>query len=426
MKPLGEHARLARAFEVPPTNKSLVALTTGGAALVGLVAPVALLVAGGIAAGAGGLAVGDRRAVRRGLREVEAWGFPVVGYRGWLLAETPTFDIELAREVDLDVLASSARAVDSSLVLERTGERTFRVVSRRVALPAPRKDGPVVLVGDRQLLAELHARVLAPLHADVGIRVMRMGDAASLPDAPASVPPADDPRGGTGAGAFREQAMAAPPALQALVQVGGGRELPHEAREVANRAERVVYAVGSAPHGGGTVIAFTLGGVSTGAGWFGLPGMAVGATAGLLGGIAAAIQGNRRNARRIAASVLGQGFPIEGYDDWLISGRPIFDIELRSAIERGWLDTRLARLPRAWSVSANAEVSWIEEIQWLDERRVRIETRPTLIEPASRVPPFYGGSHPMFQTFVTEVVAPLHAHAGITAIRMGGYLTRRV
>jgi hypothetical protein len=58
---------------------------------------------------------------------------------------------------------------------------------------------------------------------------------------------------------------------------------------------------------------------------------------------------------------------------------------------------------------------------------VRIETRPTLIEPASsRIAPFYGGSHAMFSTFVAQVLGPLHAHAGVVAVRMGGYITRRV
>jgi hypothetical protein len=422
-----DHARLARAFGVAPTRRGFAIVATTGAAFVGMFATGGLLIAGGLVAGFGALAVGDHRTVQKALREVEAWGFPVEGYRAWMLADEPTFEFELARDVDLDVLATSVRAIDPMISVVRVRERAFRVTTRRVALPSPHKDGTVFLVGDRQLLHELHVRVLAPLHADVGITRMRMGDRASLPAAPASLPAPSDQPGGGGMGAFREQALAAPPALQALVDLGADRELPREARKLPHRAERVVYATGSAPHGFGTVAAFTLGGLTSGAGWFELIGMGVGAVAGAIGGTVAAIQGNRRNARKIADSVYGHGVPIEGYDDWLISGRPLFDIELATAIDPTWLVAHLDRLPRAFSVSANAEVSWIEEIKWLGDKLVRIETRPTLIEPASsRIAPFYGGSHAMFSTFVAQVLGPLHAHAGVVAVRMGGYITRRV
>jgi hypothetical protein len=426
VKSPGEHARLARAFGVSQTKLKTAVMTTTGASLVGLLTPVGWVLAGGMLAGFGGFALADRRAVQVGLREVDNWGFPVEGYRAWLLAEEPTFEIELARDVDLDVLVTSTHAIDDTIEVSRTRDRTFRFVTRRVALPAQHKDGLVAYVGDRQLIKELHARLLAPLHADVGIQRMRMGDRATLPAAPALLPAAGPAVEGSGFGAFRESAMAAPPALQALVHDGGDRELPHEARKVRNRAERVVYATGSAPHGGGTVVAFTAGGAMSGVGWFQLTGMCIGAIAGFGAGIVAAVQGNRRNARRVGESVAGHGFPIEGYEDWLISGRPIFDIELANAIDPAWLLTQIERLPKAFSVSVNAEVAWVEEVKWLEDKLVRIETRPTLIEPASKLEPFYGGSHAMFNTFIVQVLAPLHQRAGIAAVKMGGYLTRRV
>jgi hypothetical protein len=426
VKSPGEHARLARAFGLPQTKLKTAVVTTTGAGLFGLVTPVGWILAGGMLAGFGGLALGDRRAVHKGLRELEAWGFVVEGYRAWLLADEPAFEIELARDVDLDVLVTSTRAIDETVEVTRTRDRTFRFVTRRVALPAQHRDGQVVYVGDRALLKELHARLLAPLHADVGIQRMRMGDRTTLPAPPALLPAAAGQDEGTSFGAFREQAMAAPPALQALVHGGSDRELPREARTVRNRAERVVYATGSAPHGGGTVFGFTAGGAVSGVGWFELAGMGVGAVVGFCAGIVAAVQGNRRNARRVGESVSGHGFPIEGYEDWLISGRPIFDIELKNAIDPAWLVTHIERLPKAYSVSANAEVSWVEEIKWLDDKLVRIETRPTLIEPASKFQPFYGGSHAMFGTFLMQVLGPLHQHAGIASVDMGGYLIRRV
>lgn len=428
VKSPGDHARLARAFGVKETKVKTALLTTGGAGLIGIFSPTSLIVAGALAAGFGGLALEDRRAVQKGLRELDDWGFLIEGYRAWLLADEPTFEIELARDVDLDVLVTSARAIDEKVVVSRTRDRTFRFVTRQAALPSQHQDGAVILVGDRELLARLHAKLLAPLHADVGIQRMRMGDRATLPSVPALLPAAPGEATGGGMGAFREQAMAAPPALQALVH-STDRELPREARKLRNRAERVVYATAGSPHGTGTVLGITAGGVITGAGWFeflGGFGVLVGAATGFVAGVVTTVQANRRNARRAADSVSGHGFPIEGYEDWLISGRPIFDVELVQAIDPTWLLTYIDRLPKAYSVSAKAEVSWVEEIRWLDDKVVRIETRPTLIEPPNRIAPFYGGSHAMFGTFVMQVLGHLHHHAGIAGVRMGGYLTRRV
>lgn len=407
---------------------------TGGTAFFGLFAPGMFVIAGGLAAGFTGLAVGDRQAVKKGLRELDGWGFPVTGYREWLLADEPTFEIDLARDVDLDVLETSAHAIEPSITVVRTRPRTFRFITRRVALPAREKDGPVFVVGDRQLLQLIHQRLLAPLHADVRIVAMRMGHRDRMPAAPLELPASSDvasdrdgdAAGSLGLGAFREAAMAAPPALQELVDMGRTRELPREASKLNDRAARVIYALGSAPHGAGTVIGFVAGGAFSGVGWFHLIGAGVGAVGGLVAGSIAAVQGNRRNARRLVKTVSGHGFPIEGYDLWLISGRPLFDIELATAIDPTWLSAQLERLPRAFSVSASAEVSWVETVEWLDDKLVRIETRPTLVEPASRFAPFYGGSHAMFGTFIEQVLRPLNEHAGVKAVRMGGYLVRRL
>ena len=431
MKQPSEYQRLSRAFGIRKHSKRLPIIMGSGAALMGLATWFGFAIAGGVVVGMGGGAIGNRTRVRRGLRELERWGFPVEGYRTWLLADEPTFEIELARMLDLDVLVTSVRAIDPSIRVIRTRERTFQLITRRIALPPQRGDTAPILVGDRELLQQLHERLLSPLHADVGIRRMQMGDRERMPAPPPLLPAGDSGGGGdtgegTSMGAFRDQALAAPPALQALVYAGGDRELPREARTVKNRAMRVVYATGSAPHGVGTVVGFTLAGLTTGAGWVGPIGLAIGAVAGGIGGAVAAVKGNKRNARKIAASVHGHGFPIEGYDDWLISGRPIFDLELEMAIDPSTLTTMLESLPRAWSIGANAEVSWVVEVMWLDAKLVRIESRPTLVEPPSRIEPFYGGSHAMFETFRAQVLAPLHQHVGIASVQMGGYLSRRV
>ena len=65
----------------------------------------------------------------------------------------------------------------------------------------------------------------------------------------------------------------------------------------------------------------------------------------------------------------------------------------------------LETLPRAWSISANGEVPWVVETVWLESTIVRLETRPALVEPPNKIEPFYGGSHQMFETFRTQVLA---------------------
>ena len=325
------------------------------------------------------------------------------------------------------MISTSATAIDPSIEVRRLDDRVFRVVSRRIALPGVKDGAPPIYLGDRRLLRELYERILSPLHADVGIVAVRMGDRAtlaalavtSLPD-DAMAPVVD------GMGAFRDQAMAAPPALQALVHGGGtALSLAKDSRQLRFRAERVLHAVGNSPSGAGTVIAITLGGMVSAA-QFGLIGVGIGAVGGMIAGIVAAVSTNRRNASTVASFVSQHGFPLEDYDAWLISGRPLFDVELVAPIDRAWLLEQLHRI-EAFSGEAHATVRWVEDVTWLEDTVVRIETRPTLIQPASsKIQPFYGGSHVLFQRCVSSVLVPLHGRVGIKVVRMGGYVDRRV
>ncbi len=431
MKKPSELQRLARAFTVRKASKRLPILLGTGAAVIGAATPLGFVMAGAFALGIGANEFEHRRKVKRGLREVERWGFPVLGYREWLLADEPTFDIELARDLDPDVMITSAKAVEPSVRVSRVRERTFQIVTRRSALPPVRGELDAVLVGDRELLMTLHNQLLAPLHADVGIRRMQMGDRTRMPALQALLPAGESggkSEGGEGMsmGAFRDAALAAPPALQALVYSVADREIPREAQTLKNRSERVVFATGSTPHGVGTVAGFASGGVFAGLGWGGPIGMAIGAVVGTAAGVMAAVNGNKRNASKIAASLSGNGFPIEGYDDWLISGRPIFDITLSTPLAPEMFKMMLETLPRAWSISANGEVPWVVETVWLESTLVRLETRPALVEPPNKVEPFYGGSHQMFETFRTQVLSAMHRTVGVVSVQMGGYLTRRV
>lgn len=424
-----DHERLARAFEIPPTKKGMGFFIASAFGTLGaLGAPFLFVPAAAAAAGMGVFAIGDRHAIKKGLKELDVWGFPVTGYRDWLLADEPTFDIELKRNVDIQVIITSAAAIDKTIGVTRSRDRGFRLITRRIALPGSKDGAPPIYLGDRRLLNELYERMLSPLHADVGIVSMRMGELATLPamQAPSNdVPEEHMAPGVEGMGAFRDQAMAAPPALQALVLAGNTLPVPTHGEKHRYQSLRVLHATGRQPAGVGTVIAIGFGGLVSGA-QFGPIGIVAGGIVGLLGGVGIAVATNRRNAST-ASSLLGwHTFPIEHYETWLVSGRPLFEIELMSPVDKPDFERKVHSIT-AFSEERREHVRWIEGIQWIDDTLVRIETRPTLIQPVSgKIRPFYGGSHILFQRFVNDVLEPLHAIVGIKGVRMGGYSDRRV
>lgn len=422
---LNDTQRLLRAFKVPLTAKKASLLVGGGLATLGALGVAAAFAPAAVIAGALGIyELTDRRAIRKGLRELDAWGIPIEGYREWLLAQEPAFDVELRRHADPQVISTSTRAVDPGVRVRRIGEREMRFVTPRMAVPGDKDGEPPTYLGDRRLLFELHERILAPLHADVGIARIRMGERVALEARPSQPLEDGDEPAVEGMGAFRDQAMAAPPALQALVHTTSTLELAKDTRSLRNRAERVLYASGRTPHGIGSVLGVTLG--------IGLMGIAYGpivfalaSTAGLITGTSLLVGNNRRNAQR-ADSTLDADFPIEDYDAWLLSGRPLFDIELRAPGDRAVIGARL-RTIEAFSGELQASVKWVEDITWLEDTVVRVETRPTLITPdTSRIRPFYGGSHVLFRQLVRDVLVPLHRELGIVVVRMGGHVNRRV
>jgi len=428
-KPPSDRARLARAFRVAPTKViTALSITTSFAAIGIAGATIAFLPAAGLLVGLGGFELADRRAIAKGLREAERWGFPVRGYREWLLAAEPTFDLELRGIVGIDVIAQAIATVDPSIRIRAVDERTFRIVTRRIALPGTKEGASPIYLGDRRLLEELVERILAPLHADVGIVEVRMGDHAAL--AALGLPAGRAPEElhlGESQGAFRDAGMTAPPALQALVHQGTtALALDDRVHSLARREERLLNAVGKTPAGVGTVAAVAAGGMVSGA-QFGPFGVAIGAVAGMIGGAAIAIGTNRRNLGAVRALAAGvPEFPIEGYDAWLLNGRPLFEVTLKTPMDRTELGARFLSI-RAFSGEANAPVPWVEGIQWITDTVVRIETRPTLNQPSSnRIAAFYGGSHVLFQQCLHDVLRPVHAQCGIAVVRMGGNLERRV
>jgi hypothetical protein len=305
--------------------------------------------------------------------------------------------------------------------VHRVGDRVVRIVTPRVALPGRKPGDPAVHLGDRELLRRIHDALLAPLHADVGIVALRMGDLSTMSKRlPAPAPEPEAPSGDV----FREPAMAAPPALQALVQVGPTAPVARDARRLGKRAERILHAAGATPAGIGTVLVLTAAGAVTAVQLF-PPAWWLGMAGGFIAGVVTAISTNLRNATTVANLLPPQRFPIEGYDDWLLSGRPVFDLELRARVDREQLAVELRGI-QAFSVEANQLVRWVEDIAWLSDTRVRVETRPTLIHPSRRIEPFYGGSHRLFKQMLSEVLEPLDARVGIAAIHMGGNVNRRI
>lgn len=406
---LERHA-LARVFGFEPISPWLPGATSAGLFVWQAAWPVAIPIALGTVL----LILDENRKISAGLAEVHAWGFPVEGYRAWLLAETPAFDLELAREVSVELIAGSLGAVDSTSVVERRGERVLRVVMQRIAMEGS-PNQPTFLVGDRRRLLEVFARVLAPLHAEVGIVAMRMGNADTLaalvaaPQTPASE------------SSFRDPARAAPPELQSLVHAGTAHlRPPQEASTMRLRTARLLYASGLVPiNGAGAAlvgVGLILGGVIVG-GLVGVPG--VGLLLGTAGGLAGGLGARQRDEARLATSLAQlreYPFPIEGYDNWLLSGRPLLDVELSAPIPTEELEARVRASPM--------DILDVT-LTWLTDRRFRLEIEPQLHAAGQGIRPFWGGSPQAFKALALRVLVPLHRRVPIVAVRMGGYLDRK-
>jgi len=392
---VNDKERLARTFDVALTRVAVPTTIIGG--LFMMIGVTASLGVGGAALALFGASrLYDEHKLRKGLAEVNQWGFPVHGYREWLLANDPAFDVELERDTGLDILRSSAAAVDRTVTVERRSDRVVRFLTRPVQLSV---QDPAV-IGDRRLLFELHDRVLAPLHSDAGIVGMRMGDNATLASLVASKPKTET--------AFRDQAMTAPPALQELVHVGTAQMKPaREAKKRVARAEAIILASGEKPTSGCALAFFSFIGVSMGASAWGYLGGFL-ALAGIMGG---GIAITRLKAKRLLQLAGGRPYPIEGYDDWLLSGRPILDVETREP---------------ARDVVTSMLGPYIDRITWIDDTLFRIETESRIVEGYDNVATFYGGNAKEFLDLRERFLDPLHTRVGIVAVRMGGYVQRRV
>src|SRR5262245_3974142 len=115
--------RLARAFGIDPMPEAWSAAAGAGmAAFAVWVGPFGLAPSAALL----GMYVAQVRKVRAGLREVEAWGFPVEGYRAWILAREPTFELELRAEVGSELVEQALAALDPAIAIERRGPGLVR------------------------------------------------------------------------------------------------------------------------------------------------------------------------------------------------------------------------------------------------------------------------------------------------------------
>src|SRR6185503_13359202 len=91
----------------------------------------------------------------------------------------PAFDLELRRDVAIELIEGAILAVDATIEVERRADRIVRVLMRRVEIRNG-EHAATFLAGDRKRLAQVCERVLAPLNADVGVVEMRMGERETL------------------------------------------------------------------------------------------------------------------------------------------------------------------------------------------------------------------------------------------------------
>ena len=149
-------------------------------------------------------------------------------------------------------------------------------------------------------------------------------------------------------------------------------------------------------------------------GLFGGPiGMLIGT--GIGSGISMLLRRNdRAQMERALAKIEKHGVPIEGYDNWLLRGRPIFDLELRD-VPPIPLDvvTKFHRYARQ------------SDVFWLTDRVIRVETTPIEHLTGPGLSPIWGGNPQELAMIIRQVIIPLHEKHGVIAVRMGGYLDRR-
>jgi hypothetical protein len=143
-----------------------------------------------------------RRAQQRLVATELAWAgelpFPLEGYVDWLVADRPVLQVTLRAGLDPTVLRSALLVVDPHATLELIDPCRFRLRLPRSWAPPPPTDrrgittaaSPTTARANVVTLHALTTQLLLPLHRDVGIEVVRMGDVAPSAPPPAAPAPA--------------------------------------------------------------------------------------------------------------------------------------------------------------------------------------------------------------------------------------------
>jgi hypothetical protein len=101
-------------------------------------------------------------------------------------------------------------------------------------------------------------------------------------------------------------------------------------------------------------------------------------------------------------------FPVTGMEHWLLSGRPLLDIEVVDPASRDQIDQALGG----------------HDVSWLSDRVARVESAPTLHLKCGSLKPFPGGD-PLMWVAIRDALTSIHAAHPITAVHMGGYVKPR-
>ena len=229
---------------------------------------------------------------------------------------------------------------------------------------------------------------------------------------------------------FRRPGKGMSPILSQLASAGEERrrELPREAERMQphERLVRLEHVFGVAGQNASSIwllclllwtILVPLCGVMTSS--TGNPAGILVALAGTIGVTiwAATASERRRVARRAAvdqklARMKQTPFPVEGYELWCLSERPLFDVTLSTPIDRRQFADAVA------AIDASAEV------EWLEERVVRIYIPPRTVE-VSEQPTSWYADHEALDRLIERLFLPLHSDLHIERIAMGGAMMKR-
>jgi hypothetical protein len=216
-------------------------------------------------------------------------------------------------------------------------------------------------------------------------------------------------------------APARPAALVALVETAtaGKRLLPHDAElePASQRALRVRFALGATKRRIRWSVASVFGAL-----WFiiGLTdptaeaGMAVMGAVLAVGGVAIDAIQWRLASRDVARRLVGDTslpFPVVGYEHWLASDRPLFDVHLRG--------------PVAHQLVIDAAVALAEDttIEWQSELVFRVVIPPIVVGRGGRFTD--AGDARRWRIVSRQLLLPLHQDVGIDHVDMGGTVRPR-